>query len=103
MLHKYELDDETLQKAQLEQHKIFQNFPTSTALVAPSAPPPLATGAKPKVLSTQGQDDSDNDSSEADNTFLDDNDKPLTCTRIYEKTLSTHSPSRRRLSGLLAL
>lgn len=103
MLHEYELDDETLQKAQLEQHKIFQNFPTSTALVAPSAPPPLATGAKPKVLSTQGQDDSDNDSSEADNTFLDDNDKPLTCTRIYEKTLSTHSPSRRRLSGLLAL
>ena len=94
LLHEYELDDETLQKAQLEQHKIFQNFPTSTALVTPSAPPSLATGTKPKVLSTQGQDDSDNDSSEADNTFLDDNDTPLAYTHIYEKTLSTHSPSR---------
>ena len=41
-LHEYELDDETLQKAQLEQHKIFQNFPTSPAPSAP--PPPLATG-----------------------------------------------------------
>ena len=102
LLREYELDNETLQKAQLEQHKIFQNFPTSTALVAPSAPP-LAMGTKPKVLSTQGQDDSDNDSSEADNTCLDDNDKPLAYTRIYEKTLSTHSPSRWRFSGLLAL
>jgi len=35
LLHEYELDDETLQKAQLEQHKIFQNFPTNPA---PSAP-----------------------------------------------------------------
>ena len=95
LLHEYELDDETLQKAQLEQHKIFQNFPTSTALVAPSAPPPLATGAKPKVLSTQGQDDSDNDSSEADNTFLDDNDKPLARTHIYEKTLYSFSFTRK--------
>ena len=32
-LHEYELDDEDLQKAQLEQHKIFQNFPTNPALV----------------------------------------------------------------------
>ena len=31
LLHKYELDDKTLQKAQLEQHKIFQNFLTSPA------------------------------------------------------------------------
>ena len=31
LLHVYELDDETLQKAQLEQHKIFQNFLTSPA------------------------------------------------------------------------
>ena len=82
LLHEYELDDETLQKAQLEQHKIFQNFPTSTALVAPSAPPPLATGAKPKVLSTLRRNDSDNG------------------TRVYEKT---QSPSRRRLSELLTL
>ena len=103
MLREYELDNETLQKAQLEQHKIFQNFPTSTALVAPSAPPPLAMGTKPKVLSTLRRNDSDNDSSEADNTFLDDNDKPLAHTRIYEKPLSTHPPSRQRLSELLAL
>ena len=64
LLHEYELDDKTLQKAQLEQHKIFQNFPTRTTPVAPTAAP-LTTGAKPKVLSTQGQNDSNNDSSEA--------------------------------------
>ena len=40
LLHEYELDDETLQKAQLKQHKIFQNFPTSPAPAAPNAPPP---------------------------------------------------------------
>ena len=39
LLHEYELDDETLQKSQLEQHKIFQNFPTSPALVAPTLLP----------------------------------------------------------------
>ena len=33
LLHEHELDDEVLQKAQLEQHKIFQNFPTNPALV----------------------------------------------------------------------
>ena len=109
LLHECELDDETLQKAQVEQHKIFQNFPTSPAPDAPSAPPPLAMGAKPKVPSTHRQDDSDNDSSEAlldtkaDNTFLDDNDKPLAHTHIYEKTSSTHSPSKRSFSELLAL
>ena len=106
-MHEYELDDETLQKAQLEQYKIFQSFPTSPA---PSAPlPPLAMGTKPKVPSIQEQDDLDDNSSEAlfdakaDNTFLDDNDKPLARTCIYEKILSTHSPSRQRLSELLAL
>ena len=31
LLNKYELDDKTLWKAQLEQHEIFQNFPTSPA------------------------------------------------------------------------
>ena len=36
-------------------------------------------------------------------TFFDDNDKPLTYTHIYENRRSTHSPSRRRLSDLLAL
>ena len=47
-MHEYELDDETLQKAQLEQHKIFQNFLTSPAPAASYAPP-LPTGATPKV------------------------------------------------------
>ena len=107
LLHEYELDDETFQKAQLE-HKIFQNFPTSPVPAAPSAPP-LAIDTKPKVPSIQGQNDSDSDSSEAlfdtkaDNGFLENNDMPLARTRIYEKKLSTHSPSRRRLSELLAL
>ena len=49
-LHEYELDDEDLQKDQLEQHKIFQNFPTNPALVAPSALP-LPVGTNPKVSS----------------------------------------------------
>ena len=35
-------------RAQLEQHKIFQNFLTSPAPAAPNAPP-LLTGATPKV------------------------------------------------------
>ena len=35
-------------RAQLEQHKIFQNFLTSPAPTAPNAPP-LPTGATPKV------------------------------------------------------
>ena len=48
LLHKYELDDKTLQKAQLEQHKIFQNFLTSPAPAAPNSPP-LLIGAAPKV------------------------------------------------------
>ena len=48
-------------------------------------------GAKPKVPSIRGQDDSDSDSSEAlfdtkaDNTFFDANDKPLTHTHIGKK------------------
>ena len=95
MLHEYELDDETLQKAQLEQHKIFQSFPASPA---PSAPlPPITADTKPKVPSIQVQDDPDDDSSEAlfdikaDNTFLDDNDKPLARTRIYEKKKNYHA------------
>ena len=102
MLHEYELDDEILQKAQLEQHKIFQNFPTSADPSAPS--PRLAMGTKLKVPSIQEQDDPGDDSSEAlfdskaNNTFLEDSDKPLAHTRIYNKILSTHSPSRQRLS-----
>ena len=45
LLHEYELDDKTLQKAQLEQHKIFQNFLTSPPLGAPNAPP-LSSGTQ---------------------------------------------------------
>ena len=48
LLHEYELDDETLQKAQLEQHKIFQTFLTSPVPAATYAPP-LPTGTTPKV------------------------------------------------------
>ena len=47
-MHEYQVGDKTLQKAQLEQHKIFQNFLTSPAPAAPNAPP-LPTGATPKV------------------------------------------------------
>ena len=47
LLHKYELDDETLQKAQLEQHKIFQKFPTNHTPAAPNAPH-LPVGTNPK-------------------------------------------------------
>ena len=46
--YEYELNDETLQKAQLEQHKIFQNFPTNPTPAAPNAPP-LPVGTNPKV------------------------------------------------------
>ena len=79
LLHEYEFDDETFQKAQIEQHKIFQNFPTSPAPAAPSAPllVSLATVTKLKVPSIQEQNDSNDYSSEslyvtkAYNDFLD--------------------------------
>ena len=58
LLHEYELDDETLQKDQSEQHKIFQNFPTSSAQATPNAPP-LPTGANPKVSPLLEPNDSD--------------------------------------------
>ena len=48
LLYEYQLDDKTLQEAQLEQHKIFQNFPTSSALDAPNAPP-LPAGTNPSL------------------------------------------------------
>ena len=63
-LYEYKLDDETLQKAQLEQHKMFQNLPTIPVLVVPNTPP-LVTGMKQKVPSIRGQDESDDDSSDA--------------------------------------
>ena len=69
---------------------MFQNFPTILALAVPGTPSPLLMDTKPKVPSIQGQDESDDGSSDAlfdtkaNNTFLDDNDKPLTHTHIYE-------------------
>ena len=101
-LYEYKLDDKTLQKAQLKQHKMFQNFPTLPALAVPSAPSPLVVDMKPKVPSIRGQNKSDDDSSDAlfdtkaNNTFSDDNDKPLTYIHVYKNRQSTHSPSRQR-------
>ena len=63
MSYEYELDDETLQKTQLEQHKIFQNFPTSPAPLPPNAPP-LPGGTNPEVSPLLEPNDSDNNSPE---------------------------------------
>ena len=64
-MHEYELNDETLQKAQLEQHKIFQNFPTSLSPAAPTPPPlPLPAGTNPEVSPLLKLNDSDNGSPE---------------------------------------
>ena len=66
-------------------------------------------GMKPKVPSIRGQNESDDESSDAlfdtkaNNTFFDDNDQPLTHTHIFENRQSTRSPSQQRLSDLLAL
>ena len=96
LLHAYELDDKTLRKAQLERHKIFQNFLTSPALVATSTPP-LPVGTNHKVSPLLEPNDSGSDSPKTpfdiktDNTFLNNNNLPI------------HSPSRQRLSELLAL
>ena len=65
-MHEYQVDDKTLQKAQLEQHKIFQNFPTSPAPAAPIVPP-LPAGMNPEVSPLLGLNDSDDDSPK---TFL---------------------------------
>ena len=87
--------------------RVFQNYPTSPALASPRAPPPLKTNTKLKVFSTQRQYDSNTDSSgalfdtKANNTFFNDNDKPLTQPHICKKKLSTHSPSQQKLYGLL--
>ena len=66
-MHEYELDDETLQKAQLEQHKIFQKFPPSPAPAAPNAPP-LPAGTNPELFPFLEPNDSNNDSPK---TFFD--------------------------------
>ena len=61
LLHEYKLDDDTLQKAQLEQQKKFQDFPTNPAPVAPSTPP-LPEDTYPKVSPSINPNDSDNSS-----------------------------------------
>ena len=81
LLHGYELDNDTLQKAQLEQHKIFQNFPTNPTLVAQSAPP-LPAGTNPKVSPLIEPNDFGNNSLKTpfniktNNTFLNNNNLP---------------------------
>ena len=93
LLHEYKLDDDTLQEAQLEQQKIFQDFPTNAAQVAPNAPS-LPEGTYPNVSPSLKPNDSDNNSLKTpfniktDNTFLNNNNLP---------------PSQQRLSELLAL
>ena len=86
-MHEYELDDETLQKAQLEQHKIFQNFLTSPALAAPNAPP-LPTGATPKVSPLL-------EPNESYTNFLARLETAISCTVIGEET-------KKQLEKLLA-
>ena len=86
LLYEYDLDDEILQKVPLEQHKIFQNFPTSPAPVVPSAHP-LPADTNPKVSPLLESNDSGNNSPKTsfdiktNNTFLNNTNIP------------THSPS----------
>ena len=93
LLHEYKLGDDTLQKAQLEQQKILQDFPTNPAPVAPRVPP-LPEGTYPNVSPLIKPNDFDKDSPKTpfniktDNTFLNNNNLPT---------------SRQRLSELLAL
>ena len=86
LLHEYKLDDDNLQKAQLEQQKIFQDFPTNPAPVAPSAPP-LPEGIYPKVSPSIKPNDFDNFPKtpfniKTDNTFLNDNNLPASQQRL---------------------
>ena len=48
LLHECESDDETLQKAQVQQRKIFQNFPTSPAPAAPKCSSSSCNGRQTK-------------------------------------------------------
>ena len=104
-MHEYELNDETLQKAQLEQRKIFQNFPISLALAAPTPPPPspLPAGTYPEVSPLLKLNDSDNDSPEAfidtktGSALMDNYDKSLTQTHTYKKSALIRFPQQQRL------
>ena len=81
LLHEYELDDEVLQKVQLEQLKIFQSFPTNPALVAARAPP-MPAGTNSKVSPLIEPNESGNDflkapfTTKTDNNFLNNNSLP---------------------------
>ena len=95
LLHEYELDDENLKKAQLEQHKIFQNFPTNPALVPPSTPP-LPAGTNPKVSPLIEPNDSGNNSLKTPfNVKTDNNNNNLNNNNL--------PPSWQKLSKFLAL
>ena len=98
-LHGHELDDDTLQKAQLEQQKIIQDFPTNPAWVAPSTPP-LPEGTYPKVSPWIKPSDSDDSlktpfNIKTDNTFLNNKDLPpcdrdsLNCWLCNHKSLKS--------------
>ena len=108
LLHKYELDDKTLQKAQLEQHKIFKNFPTSPALAAPIAPP-VPAGINPEVSPFLELNDSDDDSpqvffdTKTGNALMENYDKSLIQTHFCRKSALIRSPPQQRLSEFLAL
>ena len=84
LLHEYKLD-RYLKKTQLEQQKIFQDFPTNCGPVAPSAPP-LLEGTYPKVSPSIKPNDFGNNSLKTpfniktDNTFLNNNNLPP-CSR----------------------
>ena len=87
LLHEYKLNDKTLQKSQLKQHKIFQNFLTSPALAAPNAPP-LPRGATPKVSPLL-------EPNESYANFLARLETAISCTVIGEET-------KKQLEKLLA-
>ena len=93
LLHEYKLKDKTLQKAQLKQHKILQNFSTNPT---PNAPP-LPTGTTPKVSPLLEPNNSDNDSPEmffdkTGDALLNNDNKSLAQTHICKK-ISTYSLS----------
>ena len=73
----------------MEQHKIFQNFPTNPALVTASAPP-LPAGTNPKVSPLIEPNDFGNNSLKTpfniktDNIFLNNNNLPALLQRLSE-------------------
>ena len=96
LLHEYKLEDDTLQKAQLEQQKILQDFPTKQAPTAP----PLPEGTYPNVSHSIKPNDFDKDSPKTpfniktENTFLNNNNLPASQQRLSE-LLALRLPSLR--------